>query len=108
MLVKDMDKGKDLLMIIQVTVTCDMNGVQTEINLFLPMKMYQNLISLIHLLQFTEIMGLIMTTLTEAIVILKTIGECIPQMNSIEEKTDLHHILHEQCIHLHLYTMKIV
>ncbi|KFV44968.1 hypothetical protein N341_06553, partial [Tyto alba] len=81
-----------------------------EVNHFLPMKMYQNLISL-HL-HFTENMGLIMMTLIEVTVInqivLKTIGDCIPQMNLIEEKTDLHHILHEQCIHLHLYTKKIV
>ncbi|KFV18993.1 hypothetical protein N340_04876, partial [Tauraco erythrolophus] len=111
MLIKGMDKGQDLFMIIQVTMTCHMNGVQAEVNLFLPMKMHQNLISL-HLLHFTEIMGLITMTLTEVIVIdkivLKTTGECIPQMNLIEEKTDLHHILHEQCIHLHLYTKKIV
>ncbi|KFP41347.1 hypothetical protein N324_08262, partial [Chlamydotis macqueenii] len=110
MLIKGTDKDQDLFMIIQVTMTCRMNGVQTEVNLFLPMKMYQNLISL-HLLHFTEIMGLIKMTLTEVIVIdqivLKIIGECIPRMNLIEEKTDLHHILHEPCIHLHLYTKKI-
>ncbi|KFQ23152.1 hypothetical protein N332_11199, partial [Mesitornis unicolor] len=86
-------------------------GLFAEVSLFLPMKIYQNLISP-HLLHFTEIMGLIMMTLTEVIVIdeivQKTIGECIPQMNLIEEKTDLHHILQEQCIHVHLYTMKIV
>ncbi|KFP58703.1 hypothetical protein N322_03691, partial [Cariama cristata] len=111
MLIKVLDKGADLFMIMQVTMTCHVNGVQTEVNLFLRMKMYQNLISP-HLLHFTEIMGLIMMTLTEVIVIdqivLKKIGECIPQMNLIEEKTDLHHILHEQCIHLHLCTKKIV
>ncbi|KFP18697.1 hypothetical protein Z169_12851, partial [Egretta garzetta] len=110
MLIKGMDKGQDLFMIIQVMMTCHVNGVQTEVNLSLPMKMYQNLISP-HLLHFTEIMGLIMMTLTEVIgdqVVLKTIGECIPQVNLIEEKTDLHHILHEQCIHLHLCTKKIV
>ncbi|KFM06502.1 hypothetical protein AS27_02638, partial [Aptenodytes forsteri] len=110
-LIKGMDKGQNLFTIIQVTMTCHVNGVQTEVSLFLPMKMYQNLISL-HLLHFREIMGLIMMTLTEVTVIdqivLKTIGECIPQMNLIEEKTDLHHILHEQCIHLHLYTKKIL
>ncbi|KFV57479.1 hypothetical protein N328_08089, partial [Gavia stellata] len=111
MLIKGMDKGQDLFMIIQVTMICHMNGVQTEVNLFLPMKMYQNLISP-RLPHFTEIMGLIIMSLTEVIVIdlivLKTIGKCIPQMNLIEQKTDLHHILHEQCIHLHLYTKKIV
>ncbi|KFR11577.1 hypothetical protein N306_13903, partial [Opisthocomus hoazin] len=111
MVIKGMEKGQDLSMIIQVTMTCHVNGVQTEINLFLPMKMSQNLISP-HLLHFTEIMGLIMMTLTEVIVIdqivLKTIGECIPQMNLTEGKADLHHILHERCIHLHLYTKKIV
>lgn len=37
-----------------------------EVNPFLPMKMYQNIISP-HLLHFTEIMGLIMMTLTEVI-----------------------------------------
>ncbi|KFP07148.1 hypothetical protein N300_07469, partial [Calypte anna] len=82
-----------------------------EINLFLPVKMYQNFISP-HRLQFTEIMGLIMMILREAIVIekivLKTTEECIPQMNIIEEKTDLHHILHKQCIQHHLYTKKMV
>ncbi|KFO70970.1 hypothetical protein N303_09155, partial [Cuculus canorus] len=111
MLVKVMDKGQDLFVIIQVTMTCHVNGVQTEVNLFLPMKMYQNLISP-HLLHFTEIMGLVMMTLTEVIVIdqivLKGIEEYIPQVNLIEENTDLHHILREQCIHLHLYTKKIV
>ncbi|KFV91621.1 hypothetical protein N327_07418, partial [Fulmarus glacialis] len=111
MSIKGMDKGQDLFMIIQVTMTCHMNGVQTEVNLFLPMKMYQTLISP-HLLHFTEIMGLIMMTFTEVIVIdqivRKTIGECIPRMNLIEGKTDSHHILHEQCMHLHLYTKKIV
>lgn len=35
-----------------------------EVSPFLPMKIYQNLISP-HLLHFTEIMGLIMMTLTE-------------------------------------------
>ncbi|KFV65251.1 hypothetical protein N307_06176 [Dryobates pubescens] len=110
MLIKGMDKGQEFFMIIQVMMTCHKNGVQTEVNLFLPMKMYQNLISP-HLLHFTEIMGLIMTS-PEIIVIsqivLKTIGECIPQMHLIEEKTDLHHILHEQCTHRHLDTKKIV
>ncbi|KFO90846.1 hypothetical protein N320_11785, partial [Buceros rhinoceros silvestris] len=109
MLIKGRDKGQDLFMITQVTITCHMNGVLTEVNLFLHMKMYKNLI-FPHLLHFTEIMGLMMT-LTKVIVInqtvLKTIGECIPQMNLIEEKTDLHHILHEQCV-LHLYTKKII
>ncbi|KFW97318.1 hypothetical protein N336_11268, partial [Phalacrocorax carbo] len=111
MLIKGMDKGQDLFMIIQVTMICHVTGVQTEVNLFLPMKMHQNLVSP-HLLHFTEIMSLIVMTLIEVIVIdqivLKTIGECIPQMNLIEEKTDFHHIHHEQCIHLHLYTKKIV
>ncbi|KFP89350.1 hypothetical protein N311_07427, partial [Apaloderma vittatum] len=111
MLIKVLDKGQDLFMIIPVLMTCCMNGVQTEVSLFLPMKMYQNLISP-HLLHFTEIMGLIMITLTEVTVIdqivQKTIGECIPQLDLIEEKTGLHHILHEQCIHLHLYSKKIV
>ncbi|KFV89860.1 hypothetical protein N326_06281, partial [Eurypyga helias] len=111
MLIKGMDQNQDLFMIIQVMMTCHENGVQTEVNLFLPMKMYQNLISR-HLLHFTEIMGLIMMTLTEVIVIdqivLKTRGGCIPLMNLIDEKTDLHHILHERFIHLHLYTRKIV
>ncbi|EOB05695.1 hypothetical protein Anapl_03569, partial [Anas platyrhynchos] len=83
----------------------------SEVNLFPPMKMYWNLI-FPHLLHFIEITGLIMMTLTEAIVIeqivQKTIGECILRMNLTEEKTDLHHILHVQCIHLHLYTRKVV
>ncbi|KFO54309.1 hypothetical protein N302_13521, partial [Corvus brachyrhynchos] len=109
MVIKGMDKGQDLFVIIQVTMTCHVNGVQTEP--FLPMKIYQNLISP-HLLHFTEIMGLIMMTLTEITVIdrivLKTIGECIPQRNLIEEKTDLHHTPHEQCTHLHPCTKKIV
>ncbi|KFQ29468.1 hypothetical protein N331_03076, partial [Merops nubicus] len=111
MLIKGMDKGQDLFMIIQVMMTYCMNGVQTEINLFLPVKMYQNLISP-HLLHFTETMGLIMMTLTEVIVInkivLKTIEGCIPQMNLTEGKPDLHHTLHEKCIRLHLYTRKVV
>ncbi|KGL78115.1 hypothetical protein N309_08507, partial [Tinamus guttatus] len=101
----------DLFIIIQLMMTCRMNGVQTEVSLFHPMKMYQNLLSP-HPLHFTEIMGLIMMTLTEVTVIdqvvQKTIGECILQMNLIEEKTDLHHILPIQCIHLPLCTRKMV
>ncbi|KFV82792.1 hypothetical protein N308_09010, partial [Struthio camelus australis] len=110
MLIKGMDKG-GLFIIIQLMMTCHMNGVQTEVNLFHPMKMYQTLISP-HPLHFTEIMGLIMMTLTEVTVIdqivLKTVGECILRMTLVEEKTGLHHILHVQCIHLHLFTRKIV
>ncbi|KFP74336.1 hypothetical protein N310_05378, partial [Acanthisitta chloris] len=103
-------KGQDLSMIIQATMTCHVNGVQTEVSPFLPMKMYQNLISP-HLLHFTEIMGLIMMTSTEIIVIdqtvLRTTGGFIPQRNLAGEGTDLHHTLHEQCTHLQPYTKRI-